>query len=125
MVVFFGVGHLRTMPVGLVIFPVGEPVLLCLQIHRSKVECSIVGDESLEAFVVMPCEVVDRETSEAGTYGTQLVLIDIGQILGSIVDGSQIVFHALTCPVARDLLQPLLSEARQTTTVGSYDDIAL
>ena len=120
-----GIGQLRTMPISLVVLPVREPVLFCLEIHRCKVEGTIMRDESLEALVMMTCEIIDGETSEAGSNSTQFIFIDIGQILRSIVDGSQIVFHALTCPVARDLFQPLLSEARQTATVGGYDDIAL
>ena len=64
MVGLLGVGQLRTMPVSLVVLPVAEPVLLRLQIHRSKVEGTIVGDEALEALVVMAREIVDAEASE-------------------------------------------------------------
>ena len=73
----------------------------------------------------MTCEIIDTETSEAGTHSTQLVFVNIRQVLGSIVDGSKIILHALTCPVATDLFQPFLSETRQTTTVGGYYHVTI
>ena len=113
------------MPVGLVVLPVAEPVLLCLQIHGGEIEGTIVRDEALEALVVVACEVVDAEASKRCTYGCKSVFINEGQILSSIVDGREVVVHALSAPVTRDFLKPLLSEAWQTTTVRSHDNITV
>jgi hypothetical protein len=52
------------MPVSLVVLPVGEPVLLCFQVHGSKVKGTIVRDKSLETLVVMTSKVVDGKTAE-------------------------------------------------------------
>ena len=84
-----------------------------------------MGYESLEALFVDTSQIVNRETSKRSTYSTQMILIDIGQIISSIVDSSEIILHALTCPVARDFLEPLLSESRQSTTIGCYHHIPL
>ena len=100
MVCLLGVGQLRTMPVCLVVLPIGEPVLFCLSIHGCQIESTIVGDESLEALFVDTSQIVNAETSERGTNSTQMILVYIGQILCCIVDSSQIVFDALACPVA-------------------------
>ena len=51
-------------------------------------------------FIVMTSEIVYRETTEAGTYTAQTILVYVRQILGSIVDGRKIVVHALTGPVS-------------------------
>ena len=120
-----GIGCLILIPESIVIFPVREEYLLCIRVHRLQVEGTIVRDESLEALVVMTRQIVNAESSEAGTYGTQFVFIHVWQILCGIIDSCQIVFHALTSPVAADFLQPLLSESWQTTTVGGYYDIAV
>ena len=73
----------------------------------------------------MTCEIVNAEATKAGTHSTQLVFVNIRQIFCSIIDGSQIILHALTCPVATDLFQPFLSETRQTTTVGGYYHVTI
>ena len=51
-------------PVGIVVLPVGEPVLFGIRIHRLEVEGTIVGDEALEALVVVTCQIVYGEASE-------------------------------------------------------------
>ena len=125
MVGLLGVGHLRTVPVGLVVLPVREPVLFRLQIHRSEVEGTVVGDEGLEALLVDTCQIIDAEAAKRGTDGCQTVLVDERQILGSIVNSRQIVLHTLACPVAADFFLPFLSEAGQSVAVGGYDHIAV
>ena len=120
-----GVGRLVAVPKGVVVLPVGEPVLLGLGVHGFEVEGSVVRDEALEALVVVAGEVVDAEAAERGTYGTHAVAIDIGQRVASIVDGAEVVAHALACPVARDFLKPFLSEAGEAAAVGGDDDVAL
>ena len=40
-------------PIGVVIFPIGEPSLLRVGIHGLKVESPIVRDETFETFVMM------------------------------------------------------------------------
>ena len=47
-----GTWHLRTVPVGLIIFPVAEPVLFRLQVHSCQIEGTVVGNESLEALLM-------------------------------------------------------------------------
>ena len=102
-----GVVCLVAVPVGILILPVREPSLLCVGVHRLKVEGTVVGDERLEALVVMAGEIVDREASEACAHTSQLVLVNERQVVGGIVDGCEIVVHALSGPVAADLLVPL------------------
>ena len=74
---------------------------------------------------MMAGKVIYREATEAGANGTQTVFVNIGEIVGSIVDGAEVIFHALAGPVAADIFVPLAAEARQTAAVGSYDDIAV
>ena len=112
-------------PVGVVVLPVGEPGFLGIGVHGLKVEGSIMSDEALEPFVMMAGKVIYREATEAGANGTQTVFVNIGEIVGSIVDGAEVIFHALAGPVAADIFVPLAAEARQTAAVGSYDDIAV
>ena len=76
-----------------------------------------MGDERLEALVVMAGEIVDREASEACAHTSQLVLVNERQVVGGIVDGCEIIVHALAGPVAADLLVPLRAAARQSATV--------
>ena len=112
-------------PVSVVVLPVGEPCLLGVGVHRLEVEGSVVSDECLEALVVVACEVVDREAAEAGTNAAETILVDVRQVVGSVVDSREIVVHALACPVARHSLVPLRAVARQTAAVRSDDDIVV
>ena len=120
-----GIGGAVFVPVSIVVLPVGEPVLLSLGVHGFEVEGTVVGDEALEALVVVAGEVVDAESAEGGSDTAEAVAVDIGQGVAGIVNGAEIVAHALTSPVAGDLLQPLLTEAGKTAAIGSNDDIAL
>ena len=64
------------------------------------------------------------ETSEAGTYATQAVFVD-ERFFRHFVNGSEVVLHALAAIITADGFVPLYTEARKTTTVGSYDDIVV
>ena len=120
-----GICRLVLVPISIVILPVAEPVFFSLGVHRLQVECSIVSNEALEPFVVMAGKIIHAETTETGTYCTEPVFVDVGQVGASIVDGGEIVVHALAGPVAADFLAPLTAESRQTVAVGRDDDIAL
>ena len=73
----------------------------------------------------MAGKVVDREASERGANGCHAVAVDIREIVGSIIDGREIVVDALAGPVARNGLTPLMTETGQATTVGGNHHIAL
>ena len=125
MIGLLGIRHLRTVPIGFVIFPVAEPVLFCFQIHCCQVESTVVGDECLEALLVDTGQIVDRESAERCSNSTQTVLVNKRQRIGGKVDGTQVVLHTLTSPITADLFLPLLSEAGQTVTVRSHNDVAV
>ena len=74
-------------PISIVILPVGEPRLLRVGVHRLEVESTVMSDEALEALVVVSGKIIDGEAAKAGTYRTQLILVDIRQVVGGIVDG--------------------------------------
>ena len=59
-----------SIPIGIVILPVGEPNLFCVGVHAFEVECAVVGNECFEPFVVMPGEIINRETTKAGSNAT-------------------------------------------------------
>ena len=120
-----GVRRLILVPIGIVVLPVREEHLLGVGIHGLEVEGTVMGDEALEALIVMASEVIDAETSERGSNGSQAVFVDIGQVLGGIVNSSEIVVHALASPVAGDFFAPLRAEPWQTVAVGCNNDIAL
>ena len=119
------VGRHVLIPVSIIILPVREPVLLGISIHRLEVESTVVSDETFEALVVMTGKIVNREATERSAHATQTVFIDIRQVGCCVVNGAEIVVHALACPVATDLLVPLRTEAGKATTVRCYDDIAV
>ena len=73
----------------------------------------------------MTGEIVYGEAAETGSYGSKTVAVDIGKIVGGIVDGCEIVAHALSCPVAADCLVPLMAEAGQTAAVWCHDYVAV
>ena len=120
-----GGGGAVFIPVGVLILPIGEPILFGFGVHRLEVESSVVRDESFKTFVVMPGEIVDAEPTETGPDTTQSIFVDKRQIIGSIVHGGEIVAHTETGPVARDFFIPFRSEARQTAAIGSNDDVVV
>ena len=83
-----------------------------------------MGNESLEALIVIACQPINGEASEGSTYATQVVGIDV-RLFGHCINGSEVVLHALTHIVATDFFVPLVAKSRQTTTVRSYDDIVV
>ena len=89
-----------------------------------EVEDTRVGDECLEAFLVMTSQPVYREAAERGTYTTQAVSIYIG-LLGHLIDSGEVILHALATIVATDGLVPLKTESGEAATVRSHDDIVM
>ena len=81
-------------------------------------------DEAFEAFVVVPGQIVHTVSSEAGTHASQSFFVHI-RLLADVIDGAQVVLHALSAVIAADFLQPLHAEARQAAAVGSDDDIVV
>ena len=61
-------GHFVLLPVGATEVPVGKPQLLGLEVLLLKVEDAVVGNEGLEALVVMACKPVYGVAAERGTY---------------------------------------------------------
>ena len=117
-------GGVVPLPVGAAEVPVDEPHLLGLKILCFKVEHAVVGDEGLEAAFVVTRQPVHAEAAEAGTHGTEAVLVNV-RLLGQLIDGAEVVLHALPTVVAADFLKPFLTEAGQAATVGGDDDIVV
>ena len=82
-------------------------------------------DETLETFVVVTGEIINAESTEAGTYCTETVFIDIRQIGCCIVYGTEIILHALACPIAAYLFIPFRTESWQSATVRGNDYISV
>ena len=72
----------------------------------------------------MTCQPINRVTAKAGSYTSQTVFIYI-RLFSYVVDGTQVVVHAVTSVVCTDIFQPFHTESRQTATVGSNDDIVV
>ena len=87
LVSLLGVGTLILVPVSIIILPVREPSLLGICVHALQVESTIVSEECLETLVVMTGKIIYRETTKAGTYTAQTILIYLWKIVGCIVDG--------------------------------------
>ena len=109
-------------PVRATQIPVGEPEFFGFEILLFHVEESVVCDEGLETLVVVSGQPVYRISSEAGTYTAQAVFIYV-RFLGDVVDGGQVVVHAVSAVVGADFFQPFHAESRQTATVGGDDDV--
>ena len=62
-------------PIGIIVFPVREPCLFGVGVHRLKVESTVVGDECLETLVVVRGKVINGETTETCTYASETVLV--------------------------------------------------
>ena len=118
-----GVGREVFVPVGILIFPVGEPCLLGVGVHRFEVERTVVGDERLETLVVMTGQIVDREAAERGTHGPESVFVDKRQVGHGIIYGTEIVVHALPGPVTGNLFVPRGAVAGKSATVGGQVEV--
>ena len=114
----------RLVPVRAAHVPVGEPEFLGFGVLLFHVEHPVVGDESLEAFVVVAGQPIDRECPVAGTDAAQLVLVDV-RFLADGIDGGQVVFHVLSGIVAADLFEPFHAESRHAAAVRCYDDVVV
>ena len=117
--------RLVLVPVSIVILPVAEPRLLGIGVHALEVEGTVVCNEALETSVVDACQIIDGESAERRTDGTEPVLVHERQIAGRIVDGGEVIVHALTGPVGTYLLVPCTAVTRQAAAVGCDDDIAV
>ena len=104
--------------------PVGEPHFFRLVVLLLRVEDAVVGDEAFETLVVVPGQVIDAVAAEAGPDAAEAVAVHI-RFLAYVVDGTQVILHALPAVVAADFLQPLHAEARQAAAVGGDDDVAV
>ena len=123
-----GIGTLRGgvgfVPISTFVVVVDEPQLLGVAVHALEIEDSAVSNQCFETFLVVARQEEGRVAAVACTHATQTLLIRPG--FGRyVVDGSQQVADVLTRLVARNLVQPLLTERRQTATVGGNNDIAL
>ncbi len=121
-----GVGGLGVLfPVGAAEVPVGEPVFFGFETLLFEVEHAVVGEEGFEAVVlVVAGEPVDTVAAERGAAGTDAVGIDLGHVLGKVVGGSHVVFHAESAIVAADFFTPGSAEAGASATVGCDDEVA-
>ena len=121
-----GVGGLGVfLPVGAAEVPVGEPVLFGFEALLLEVEHAVVGEERLEAVIlVVACQPVYAVGTEGGTAGTDALGIDLGHILGEVVGGSHVVLHAESAIVAADFFTPFSAETGAATTVGGDDEVA-
>ena len=104
--------------------PIGKPFLFCLQVLHLHVEDTIVGNEGFETFVVMSCQPVDGESSEAGTHTAQVVFVN-ERFFCHFVDCREIILHALATVISADSFVPFHSETRKSAAVRCYNDIAV
>ena len=104
--------------------PIGEPHLFRFQILHFHIKDTIVGDKRLETFIMMTCQPIYGESTEAGAYTTQAILIYI-RFLGYLVNSSEIVFHALSAIIAADSLIPFQAKSGKTPTVRCHDNIVI
>ena len=82
-------------------------------------------NEALEALLMMSCKPIDRITTERSTYGTETIGVAPRFGLCNIVDGCEVVTHALTGKIACNLLVELLSEAWDAMTIGQHNGISI
>ena len=73
---------------------------------------------------VVACQPINGISAEAGTYTTQTVFIDI-RFLGDVIDGTQVIVHAMAAVIGTDFFQPFHTKTRKSPTVRSDDDIAV
>ena len=83
-----GLAHGGVVPVpkGAAEVPIHKPHLLGFEVLCLKVEHAVMGDEGLETTVVVTGQPVHAEAAEAGTHGTETVLVDVRLFL-QFVDG--------------------------------------
>ena len=83
-----------------------------------------MGNEGLEAFVVVSSQPINAVAAEAGTHGTEAVTVHIG-FAGEVVNGRKVVLHTEAGVIAADFFEPLHAEAGQAPTVGGDDDVVV
>ncbi len=103
--------------------PVGEPLLLGLQVLHLHVEDAVVRNECLEAPVMMSGKPIDTESAKRRTDAAKTVFVHIRQVSARLVNSREVIFHTLSAVVTADLLVPRHAESRQTATVRGNDHI--
>src|SRR5436190_23161472 len=89
-------------------------------IHAYEIKYAVVCYEGFESFVMMTFQPVGRKATEAGSYTAHPVFIN-KRFLAYAVDGAEQVLHALSSPIAADVVVPLFTERRNTPAVRRYD----
>ena len=110
-------------PIGTAHVPVGEPFLLSLEVLHFHIEDTVVCNEGLEALVMMTSQPINAEATEGGTYATQAIFVGVWLVGYKLINGSEIVLHALSSVVATNLFVPLVAETRQAAAVRCHNDI--
>ena len=72
----------------------------------------------------MTCQPIYGESTEAGAYTPQAILIYI-RFLGYLVNSGEIVFHALSAIIATDSLIPFQAKSGKPPTVRCHDNIII
>ena len=93
--------------------PIGEPHLFRFQILHFHIKDTIVGDKRLETFIMMTCQPIYGESTEAGAYTTQAILIYI-----RCHDNIVISRHDLEIPTVRPELAHRALRATLTEQQG-------
>ena len=118
-------GLWRLSPVGAAEIPVGKPELLGFEALLLEVEHAVVVKESFEAVVlVVTSEPVDAVAAKAGAAGSYALFVYLFAIVGEVVGGGHVVFHAESTIVTADFFTPCCAKAGDSTAVGGYDKIA-
>ena len=71
-----GIGTHVLVPESVLIFPVAEPCLLSVGVHGFEVEGTIVGNEALEALVVVSGKIIYAESTETCAYSAKAVFVN-------------------------------------------------
>ena len=114
----------RLVPIRTAIVVIDEPQFLGLAIHRLEVVDTAVSDECLETLLVVTSEEEGRVAAIRSTDATHTIAI-APRLACHVVDRREVVADILTAIIARDLIQPLLTERGQTTTVRSNHNVTL
>ena len=117
-------GSVRLVPIRTAVIVVHEPQLLGLAIHRLEVVDTAVSDECFEALLVVAGEEEGRVAAIRCTDATHTLAVAPG-LACHVIDSREVVANVLTTIIARDLVEPLLTERRQTAAVGSNHNVAL
>ena len=81
-------------------------------------------NQCLEPALVNARELEYAVAAVAGAHGSKAFAVDVG-LCGHRINGREVVLHGLPAPIARDLLVPLATKARNTAAVWRNHHIAL